>query len=148
MSLRSLLSRAPRTSAFVLVLAPLLLAPSPARSAPSGPGDSPPASDGSGALEINTGRARLITLPRPMTDLFVADDSIADVQVRSPTQLYIFGKKPGETTVSATARGGAVVYAATVRVGNNLERYRPPPRWRRAASARPGDPARLRARCG
>ena len=121
MSLRSLLLRAPRTSAFVLMLAPLLLAPSPARSAPSGPGDSTPASDGSGALEINTGRARLITLPRPMTDLFVADDSIADVQVRSPTQLYIFGKKPGETTVSATGRGGAVVYAATVRIGNNLD---------------------------
>ena len=93
----------------------------PARSAPTGPGGDVSVRDGSGALEINTGRARLITLPRPMTDLFVADDSIADVQVRSPTQLYIYGKKPGETTVSATARGGAVVYAATVRVGNNID---------------------------
>jgi pilus assembly protein CpaC len=76
---------------------------------------------GSPVVQVNTGRGRLVTLARPMTDLFVADDSIADVQVRSPTQLYLFGKKTGETTISATAKGGAVVYAATVRVGNNLD---------------------------
>ena len=72
-------------------------------------------------VQVNTGRGRLITLPRPMTDLFIADEAVADVQVRSPTQLYVFGKKPGETTVSATAKGGGVVFAATVRVGNNLD---------------------------
>lgn len=72
-------------------------------------------------LQVATGRGKLITLPRPMSDLFVADPSIADVQVRSPTQLYVFAKKSGETTISATARGGAVVYAATVRVGNNID---------------------------
>lgn len=76
---------------------------------------------GSSLVQVNTGRGRLVTLARPMTDLFVADDAIADVQVRSPTQLYIFGKKPGETTISATAKGGVVVYASTVRVGNNYD---------------------------
>ncbi|MES3151067.1 type II and III secretion system protein family protein [Sphingomonas faeni] len=76
---------------------------------------------GSPVVQINTGRGRLVTLARPMTDLFVADDSIADVQVRSPTQLYVFGKKTGETTISATTKGGGVVYAATVRVGNNFD---------------------------
>ena len=75
----------------------------------------------SSVLQVNTGRGRLITLTRPMTDLFIADDSIADVQVRSPTQLYIFGKKTGETTISATTRGGQVAYSATVRVGNNFD---------------------------
>ncbi|MGI4732641.1 MAG: type II and III secretion system protein family protein [Janthinobacterium lividum] len=72
-------------------------------------------------LQVPTGRGKLVTLSRPMSDLFVADPTIADVQVRSPTQLYIFGKKSGETTLSATARGGAVVYAATIRVGNNID---------------------------
>ena len=72
-------------------------------------------------VQVSTNRGRLITLARPMSDLFVANPEIADVQVRSPTQLYVFGKKPGETTVSATAKGGAVVYAATVRVGNNFD---------------------------
>ncbi|TPG13511.1 type II and III secretion system protein family protein [Sphingomonas oligophenolica] len=72
-------------------------------------------------VEVNTGRGRLVTLATPMTDVFVADDAIADVQVRSPTQIYIFGKKPGETTISATSRSGAVVYSSTVRVGNNFD---------------------------
>ncbi|WP_174279456.1 type II and III secretion system protein family protein, partial [Sphingomonas bacterium] len=72
-------------------------------------------------LQVNTGRGRLVTLTRPMSDLFISDDQVADVQVRSPTQLYIFGKKTGETTISATTKGGAVAYSATVRVGNNLD---------------------------
>ncbi|MEG3123665.1 type II and III secretion system protein family protein [Sphingomonas sp. GB1N7] len=76
---------------------------------------------GAPVLQVNTGRGRLITLPRPITDIFVASDAIADVQVKSPTQIYIFGKATGETTISATAKGGAVVYSATVRVGNNLD---------------------------
>ncbi|WP_010217821.1 type II and III secretion system protein family protein [Sphingomonas sp. PAMC 26621] len=72
-------------------------------------------------FQLNTGRGRLVTLVRPMSDVFVADDKIADVQVRSPTQLYIFGKGAGETTISATSKSGAVVYSATVRVGNNFD---------------------------
>lgn len=72
-------------------------------------------------VEVAVGRGRLVTLPRPMSDLFVADDKIADVQVRSPTQLYIFGKIGGETTVYATTKSGAVVYATTVRVGTNID---------------------------
>jgi pilus assembly protein CpaC len=69
-------------------------------------------------LSVNTGT--LVRLSSPMSDLFVANDSIADVQVRSQNQLYIFGKKGGETTVYATDRSGRVVYAANVRVGNNI----------------------------
>ena len=72
-------------------------------------------------VQVATNCGRLVTLPRPMSDLFVANSEIADVQVRSPTQLYIFGKKNGETTVSATAKSGAVVYSATVRVGQNFD---------------------------
>ena len=75
----------------------------------------------SAVFQVNTGRGRLVTLTRPMSDVFIADDKIADVQVRSPTQLYIFGKAAGETTISATNKAGAVVYAATVRVGNNFD---------------------------
>ena len=110
------------------VLWPLAVALAATAAAPSVPamaqraqGRMPTASSGLPVVQVNTGRGRLVTLTRPMSDLFVADDTIADVQVRSPTQLYIFGKKTGETTISATAKGGAVVYASTVRVGNNLD---------------------------
>ncbi|HEX8419903.1 MAG TPA: pilus assembly protein N-terminal domain-containing protein, partial [Sphingomonas sp.] len=79
------------------------------------------ARSGSSVFQVNTGRGRLITLARPMTDVFVADPKIADVQVRSPTLLYVFGIKTGETTISATAKSGAVVYSTTVRVGDNYD---------------------------
>ena len=68
-------------------------------------------------LSQNTGT--LVRLGSPMSDVFVANDSIADVQVRSSTQLYVFGKSAGETTVYATDRSGRVVYAANVRIGTN-----------------------------
>jgi len=72
-------------------------------------------------VQLSIGRGRLVTLARPMSDIFVADPAVADVQVRSPTQLYIFGKGAGETSLYATARGGAVVYSTTIRVGSNLD---------------------------
>ncbi|WNO53330.1 type II and III secretion system protein family protein [Stakelama saccharophila] len=71
-------------------------------------------------VQLDIGRGRLVTLTKPMSDLFVADDKVADVQVRSPTQLYIFAKGPGETNVYATSKSGDVVYATTVRVGQNI----------------------------
>ena len=71
-------------------------------------------------LTLSQNAGSMVRTSAPMTDLFVADPSIADVQVRSSTQLYIFGKSSGETTVYATDKAGRVVYAANVRVGTNL----------------------------
>ncbi len=71
-------------------------------------------------LTLSKGTGTLVRLSEPMSDVFVANDTIADVQVRSSNQLYVFGKGSGETTVYATSKGGRVVYAANVRVGNNI----------------------------
>ena len=104
-------------------LAAALAAATLAGAAPGGeaPAQAQSAQADAALVQVGTGRGRLVTLARPMTDLFVADDKVADVQVRSPTQLYVFGKKGGETTVSATGVGGRVVFQATVRVGNNYD---------------------------
>lgn len=72
-------------------------------------------------LLLSVGRGRLINLPAPMADVFVANQEVADVQVRSSTQLYVFGKAPGETSVYATDASGRVVYSIVARVGNNIE---------------------------
>lgn len=72
-------------------------------------------------LTLSVGRGQLINLPRAMTDLFIANEAVADVQVRSSRQLYVFGKASGETTVYATDSAGNVVYSTNVRVGNNLD---------------------------
>ena len=71
-------------------------------------------------LNLSKGTGTLVRLSDPMSDVFVANDGIADVQVRSSTQLYVFGKTQGETTIYATSKAGRVVYAANVRVGNNI----------------------------
>lgn len=71
-------------------------------------------------LTLGVGRGSMVRLNSPMSDLFVADDKVADVQVRSSNQLYVFGKAKGETTVYATDKTGRVVFSANVRVGNNL----------------------------
>ena len=73
-------------------------------------------------LNLSQGRGQIIRLSRPMSDLFVADDKVADVQVRSSTVLYVFGKGPGVTTISATDKAGRVVYSANVQVGINFDR--------------------------
>jgi len=70
-------------------------------------------------LNLSKGTGTLVRLSSPMSDVFVANDQIADVQVRSSTQLYVFGKGSGETTIYATTKSGRVVYAANVRVGSN-----------------------------
>ena len=70
---------------------------------------------------LSVGRGRLISLPTSMSDVFIANDGVADVQIRSARQLYVFGKTPGETSVYATDSSGKVVYSAVVRVGNNIE---------------------------
>lgn len=79
----------------------------------------PVAARPSETLNLSQGTGTLVRLSAPMSDVFVANDQIADVQVRSATQLYVFGKRSGETTIYATTKNGRVAYAATVRVGSN-----------------------------
>lgn len=89
--------------------------------APSQPATAQATQNASSSIDLSVGRGRLINLPAPMADVFVADDKVADVQVRSNRQLYIFGKAPGETSIYATDAGGRVVYSTVARVGNNIE---------------------------
>ena len=72
-------------------------------------------------LTVSVGTGRMVRLDGAISDLFVANDAIADVQVRSSNQIYVFGKGAGQTTIFATNKAGKVVYSANVRVGNNFE---------------------------
>ncbi|OYU36278.1 MAG: secretion system protein [Novosphingobium sp. PASSN1] len=73
------------------------------------------------SIAISIGRGQLVTLPGKMTDVFVANDAVADVQVKSTNQLYVFGKSGGETTVYASNANGDVVWSANIRVGTNID---------------------------
>lgn len=72
-------------------------------------------------IVMSIGRGQQINLPSAVTDVVVADPAIADVDVRSAKQIYIFAKGPGETTVYATDAAGRNVYTATIRVGSNID---------------------------
>ncbi len=71
-------------------------------------------------LNLSTGTGRMIRLDSPMSDVFIANPGVADVQVESADQLYVFGKAAGETTLFATNQAGRIVYSANVRIGNNI----------------------------
>jgi pilus assembly protein CpaC len=71
-------------------------------------------------ITLSVGRGQLITLPSAMSDVFVSNDAVADVQVRSTSQIYVFAKTAGESTVYVTSKSGAVVYSANVHAGQNV----------------------------
>ena len=73
------------------------------------------------SIALSIGRGQLVSLPSKMTDVFVANDAIADVQVKSTNQLFVFGKSGGETTVYASNSAGDVIWSANIRVGTNID---------------------------
>ena len=71
-------------------------------------------------IVLSIGSGQLINVPGSMADVFIANDGIADVQIKSQRQLYIFGKAGGETTIYASNSRGDIVWSANVRVGSNI----------------------------
>lgn len=72
-------------------------------------------------IVLSIGRGQLVNVPGTMSDVFIANESVADVQVKSRNQLYLFGKAGGETTVYASNSAGDIIWAANVRVGSNID---------------------------
>ena len=101
------------TAAAALAL-PAALAPAPAAAQAA---VTRPSQD----IALSIGRGQLITVPGKMADVFVADDKVADVQIKASNQLYVFGKEGGVTTVYASNAAGDVVWSANIRVGSNLD---------------------------
>ena len=95
-------------------IAPLTLLPTSSADAQT---VSRPAND----IVLSIGRGQLVTVGGKMADVFVANDQVADVQVKSSNQLYVFGKAGGETTIYASDAAGNVIWSANVRVGSNID---------------------------
>ena len=72
-------------------------------------------------ITLDVSKGRLIQLSQPANSVFVADPDVADVQVKSPTLVYIFGKAAGETTLYAVGDNDEVLINSTVRVRHNLD---------------------------
>jgi len=67
-------------------------------------------------LQIDSSRGKLVALTQPASSIFVADPTIAGVQVPSDRQIFVFGKKPGQTTLYALGEDGKPILTMTVSV--------------------------------
>jgi len=75
-------------------------------------------------LRMEVGKGRLMRLSHPATTMFIADPKIADVQVKSPTLVYVIGKAPGSTTFFAMDGKEQMVANMAVNVGFDEARLR------------------------
>ena len=73
-----------------------------------------PASAGMSQINLDVSEGRLLTLNAPAASVFLADPSIADVQVPQPNRIFIFGKKSGRTTLHALSDNGQQIAAYEV----------------------------------
>ncbi|HUI34039.1 MAG TPA: type II and III secretion system protein family protein [Stellaceae bacterium] len=75
-------------------------------------------------IVIEAGKGTLIRLSQPAATVFIANPDIADVQVKSPSLIYLSAKSPGETVVYAVDANDQVLLHAPVRVDQDLTRVR------------------------
>ena len=68
------------------------------------------------ALEVSQGK--LIVLPAPAKNVFVADPTVADVQVANSDHIFVFGKKAGHTNLYALGTDGVLLRSVAVEVVN------------------------------
>lgn len=73
-------------------------------------------------IEMNEGA--LVKLGAAAASVFVANPDIADVAVKSPKLVYVFGKKPGETVLYAADEQDNVLISMPISVSHNLGRLR------------------------
>jgi pilus assembly protein CpaC len=73
-------------------------------------------------LTIEVGKGQLVHLEHAASTVFVADPDIADVQVKSPSLVYVFGKAGGETTLYAVGENDEVLLSMNVRVRYDVAR--------------------------
>jgi pilus assembly protein CpaC len=70
-----------------------------------------------GNIQIQAGGGRLVRLSHAAATVFVADPKIADVQVKSPTLVYVIGKSPGETNFFAVDGKEQMIANLAIQVG-------------------------------
>ena len=73
---------------------------------------------------LEAGKGTLIRLPRPAGTVFIANPDVADVQIKSPSLIYLNAKAPGETVLYAVDGEDRILLNAPVRVEHDLSRVR------------------------
>lgn len=77
-----------------------------------------------GTINIDVSKGTLIRLDKPASNVFIADPEVADVQIKSPQLIYVFGVGDGETSLYAVDSDDNILYSTTVAVAQNLGQLR------------------------
>lgn len=72
-------------------------------------------------IHLSPHESRIISLMEEAKQIFVADPKIADIQLASPSTLYVFGTGLGETQILATGKNSNILYQYQVSVQSNYD---------------------------
>ena len=85
----------------------------------------PANADGGGTgIVVPQGRSTLVESDTPMSEVMVADPTVADVHVHNPTHLTVVGKHLGHTNMRVFGRDGKMLRDLDVTVGYDLPAIR------------------------
>jgi pilus assembly protein CpaC len=121
--MHNLLAHAAATTALALSIA-ITTTDAVAQGAEAPPARASEVAPGGPSLVLEAGKGTLIRLPRPANTVFVANPDVADVQIKSPSLIYVTAKAPGETALYAVDAEDRVLLNRPVRVEHDLSRVR------------------------
>ena len=75
-------------------------------------------------IRIKMSQGQLVRLPDSAQAVFIADPLIANYQAPSSQSLFVFGLKPGTTTLYALDEFDQVMYSAKIQVVHDLDKMR------------------------
>lgn len=73
-------------------------------------------------LSIPVNQGQLVRIDKPVESVFVANSEIADVAIKSPQLIYVFAKRPGQTTLYAVGANDEILASITLSVTHNVSR--------------------------
>lgn len=71
-------------------------------------------------LELEVNKGMLLRLPQPASAVFVSNPEFADIAVKSPTLVYVMGRRTGVTSLFAVDDRDRILVDATLQVNHNL----------------------------
>lgn len=76
------------------------------------------------ALDIEIRKGKVINLSRPAAHVFIADPSVADIDVRSQNYIYVYGVAVGETTIHALDENNKTILSTSISVTPNFGNFK------------------------
>jgi len=71
-------------------------------------------------IEVQVGKGTLISLPRAASTIFVANPTVADIQVKSPRLIFLYGKTPGGTSIYAIDGAQQMILSRPIEVTRDV----------------------------